>query len=83
MFYLILALMLVLFYIFAAPRSVKGTMNLVASVFLLVALVIAIVLGFLKVVESPPELWMGVIMSLLGIWTMYDIAKMEKKGKRS
>ena len=42
MFYLILAIMLLLFYIFAAPRNIKGTMNLVASVFLLVGLVIVL-----------------------------------------
>ena len=58
MFYLIIAIMLLLFYIFAAPRNVKGTMNLVASVFLLVGLVIVLILGILKVVQSPPEIWL-------------------------
>ncbi len=46
MFYLILAIMLVLFYIFIAPSNIKGTMNLIAAVFLLVALAIALVLDF-------------------------------------
>lgn len=73
MFYLIIAIMLVLFYIFAAPRNVKGTMNLVASVFLLVGLVVALLLGFLRVVQSPPEIWLCLSMIVIGLWAMRDI----------
>ncbi|HFH9838077.1 TPA: DUF3165 family protein [Streptococcus suis] len=80
MFYLIIAIILVLFYIFMAPNNIKGTMNLVASVFLLAALLIALVLGFLKVVQSPPEIWVGIIMSIVGLWAMRDIYFMDKKG---
>lgn len=82
MFYLILAMMLVLFYIFMAPRNVKGTMNLVASVFLLVGLVIAVVLGFLQVLQSPPELWIVIGMCLIGYWGLRDIYFMDKKNKQ-
>ncbi|MBY5035274.1 DUF3165 family protein [Streptococcus gallolyticus] len=82
MFYLILAMMLVLFYIFVAPSNVKGTMNLVASVFLLVALVIAIVLGFLRILQSPPQLWLGLAMVLLGYWALRDIYFMDKPTRR-
>lgn len=78
MFYLILAIMLLLFYIFAAPKSVKGTINLVASVFVLGAFVILLILGVLQVVKSPPELWMSLLMSLLGIWAMYDLYHLDK-----
>lgn len=80
MFYLIIAIILVLFYIFMAPNNVKGTMNLVASVFLLVILVITLFLGLLKVVQSPPEIWLGIIMSIVGLWAMRDIYLMDKKG---
>lgn len=78
MFYLIVAMMLVLFYLFAAPRNIKGTMNLVASVFVLVALLIAILLGLLRVVQSPPEIWIGLVMSFLGVWALWDIYHLDK-----
>ncbi len=78
MFYLILAIMLILFYIFAAPKSVKGTINLVASVFVLGAIVILLVLGVLHVVKSPPELWICLLMSVLGIWAMVDLYFLDK-----
>lgn len=80
MFYLILAIMLLLFYIFAAPRNIKGTMNLVASVFLLVGLVIVLLLGFLRVVQSPPEIWLCIGMVIVGGWVMRDIYFMPRAG---
>lgn len=80
MFYLILAIMLLLFYIFAAPRNIKGTMNLVASVFLLVGLVIVLLLGFLRVVQSPPEIWLCMGMVIVGGWAMRDIYFMPRAG---
>ena len=80
MFYLILAIMLLLFYIFAAPRNIKGTMNLVASVFLLVGLVIVLLLGFLRVVQSPPEIWLCIGMIIVGGWAMRDIYFMPRAG---
>ncbi len=48
MFYLILAMLLVLFYIFAAPNNIRGTINLMVAVFVLVALFIALLLVFFK-----------------------------------
>ena len=78
MFYLILAIMLVLFYIFIAPRNIKGTMNLIASVFLLVALAIALVLGFLRIMQFPKEIWVGLLMILIGFWAMRDIYYLDK-----
>lgn len=81
MFYLIIASMLLLFYIFAAPKNIRGTMNLVALVFLLVGLVIILVLGFLRVVQSPPEIWLCISMLVVGIWAMRDIYLMPKSDK--
>ena len=81
MFYLIIAIMLLLFYIFAAPRNVKGTMNLVASVFLLVGLVIVLIIGILKVVQSPPEIWLCIGMIVVGLWAMRDIYHMPRSAR--
>ena len=78
MFYLIIAIMLLLFYIFFSFCNVKGTMNLVASVFLLVGLVIVLILGILKVVQSPPEIWLCIGMIVVGFWAMWDIYHMPR-----
>lgn len=73
--------MLVLFYIFIAPRNIKGTMNLIAAVFLLVALAIALVLGFLRIMQFSKEIWVGLLMILIGFWAMRDIYYLDKKTK--
>lgn len=82
MFYLIIGIMLILFYIFVAPQNIKGTMNLVASVFLLVALIIGLILGLLKVVQTPPEIWLYIAMFILGIWAMRDLYTMPKAKRK-
>ncbi|HEL2383177.1 TPA: DUF3165 family protein [Streptococcus suis] len=82
MFYLILAIMLALFYIFVAPKYVKGTINLIVAVFVFVLLSIALVLGFLKMMQSPSELWIGLLMILLGAWALFDIHRMDQFSKK-
>ncbi|MDG3131545.1 DUF3165 family protein [Streptococcus suis] len=73
MFYLILAILLVLFYIFVAPRHIKGTINVIIAVFLLVGLLVALMLGFLKIMQFSTSVWIGLIVVLVGIWAMVDI----------
>lgn len=49
MVYLVLGILLLLLYVFATPESIKGTVNIVAMVCILVALLILLVLSFLKI----------------------------------
>ncbi|HFH9947634.1 TPA: DUF3165 family protein [Streptococcus suis] len=81
MFYLILAILLVLFYIFVAPKNVKGTINLILAVFFLVVLVIALILGILKIMQFSTKFWIGLIMILIGLWAMRDIHNLESSPK--
>lgn len=81
MFYLILAILLVLFYIFVAPKNVKGTINLILAVFLLVVLVIALILGFLKIMQFSTSFWLGLIMIFIGVWAMRDIHYLDSSPK--
>ncbi|HFI0646321.1 TPA: DUF3165 family protein [Streptococcus suis] len=81
MFYLILAILLVLFYIFVAPKNVKGTINLILAVFLLVVLVIALILGFLKIMQFSTNFWLGLIMIFIGVWAMRDIYNLDSSPK--
>ncbi|MBF0775262.1 hypothetical protein BVE84_01795 [Streptococcus azizii] len=81
MFYLILAIMLVLFYIFVAPSNIKGTMNVVAAVFVVVGLLITLLLGFLRILQSPPEMWLVAGMVMVGLWAMRDIYFLDKAEK--
>lgn len=71
--------MLVLFYVFVAPRNVRGTMNLIAAVFLLVALATALILGFLKIMQFPREVWVSLILIIIGFWAMRDIYYLDRE----
>ncbi|HFI0671802.1 TPA: DUF3165 family protein [Streptococcus suis] len=81
MFYLILAIMLALFYIFVVPKYVKGTINLIVAVFVVVLLSIALILGFLKMMQLSIEIWLGIVMVLIGLWAMRDIHYLERPSK--
>ncbi|HFI0113557.1 TPA: DUF3165 family protein [Streptococcus suis] len=82
MFYLILAIMLVLFYIFVAPKNVRGTMNIILAVFVLVLLSIALVFGFLKIMQLSTEVWVGMVIVLIGLWALWDIHYLDRPSKR-
>ncbi|MGQ7338438.1 DUF3165 family protein [Streptococcus suis] len=82
MFYLILAIMLVLFYIFVAPKNVRGTINIILAVFVLVLLSIALVHGFLKIMQLSTEVWVGMVIVLIGLWALWDIHYLDRPSKR-
>ncbi|HEM6089104.1 TPA: DUF3165 family protein [Streptococcus suis] len=82
MFYLILAIMLVLFYIFVAPKNVRGTINIILAVFVLVLLSIALVFGFLKIMQLSTEVWVGMVIVLIGLWALWDIRYLDRPSKR-
>ncbi|HEM5989310.1 TPA: DUF3165 family protein [Streptococcus suis] len=82
MFYLILAIMLALFYIFVAPKNVRGTINIILAVFVLVLLSIALVFGFLKIMQLSTEVWVGMVIVLIGLWALWDIRYLDRPSKR-
>jgi hypothetical protein len=52
-------MLLVLFYILQRPNNIRGTINLMVAVFVLVALFIALLLAFLKVLEFSSHVWVA------------------------
>lgn len=80
LFYFILAILLLLYYVFAATPAIKGTLNLVLLVFGVVLFLTLLILVAMQITQSPIEIWVGVIMVLLGLWSLWDISQMEKKG---
>lgn len=82
MFYVILALLLVLFYVFVAPRHIKGTINLMTAAFALVLLLTIVGLGFTTILSLSSEFWMVLGLVLLGGWAMRDIHFMKKVSRK-
>lgn len=83
MVYLVLGILLLLLYVFATPESIKGTVNIVAMVCILVALLILLVLSFLKIFQLPTWLFLAIAMLILAYFSVRDITLMPvKKSKR-
>ncbi|HFU4466166.1 TPA: DUF3165 family protein [Streptococcus suis] len=82
MFYLILTILVMLFYIFVAPNHIKGTMNLIAAVFLVVGLGIVLFLGILQIMQISTDFWLGLVMVLLGFWAMRDMYYLENSSPK-
>lgn len=83
MVYLVLGILLLLLYVFATPESIKGTVNIVAMVCILVALLILLVLSFLKIFQLPTEIFLAIAMLILAYLSVRDITLMPvKKSKR-
>lgn len=83
MVYLVLGILLLLLYVFATPESIKGTVNIVAMVCILVALLVLLALSFLKIFQLPTEIFLSIAMLILAYFSVRDITLMPvKKSKR-
>lgn len=81
MFYLIAGLLLTLYYLVWVPKTVKGTMNTVLLVGSLGIFAVLGILGFVKVLQSPPEFFIGFLMSLLGVYVIKDLLGLTPRPK--
>lgn len=81
MFYLILALLLLLFYIFFAPNHIKGTLNIMGGVIGLVLVLLVLTLALLKFLESPPEIFIALGMTPLAYFSIRDMERLQIKTK--
>ena len=79
MVYLILGILLLLLYIFATPKSIKGTVNVVILVFGLVALLILVMMSAFQIFQLPTEFFITVAMLALTYFSLRDISLMSVK----
>lgn len=82
MFYLIIAVLIVLYYFFRAPDTIKSTMKAIMIVGTVAILLVLSLMSFMKLMQSPPELFVGAGMLLVSYLTLKDISKLEKKTRR-
>ena len=81
MFYLIFGILILLFYIFAAPQSIKGTLNVVVLVIALVAFII-LGLAVFQIFQLPSEFFIGIAMIGVAYFSLRDISKLSQKDKK-
>ena len=79
MTYLIVAILIILYYLFGAPKSVRNTMNMIVLVGILAILGVLATLTFFKILQSPAEVYVAVAMVILGYYTLKDLWQMPVK----
>lgn len=81
MVYLIIFILLLLFYLFAAPKSIKGTLNIVTAVVLLVSSLVLLVLAIFQIFLLPGEFFVSLPLAALAYYSLRDIARLPKREK--
>lgn len=82
MFYLIVGILILLFYIFAAPPSIRGTLNVVTLVLILVVLLILLTLAAFRIFQLPSEIFVSIGVTFLAYFALRDLARMPVKKKK-
>lgn len=82
MFYLIFGILILLFYIFATPQSIKGTLNVVVLVIALVAFIILLGLAVFQIFQLPSEFFVGIAMIGVAYFSLRDISKLSQKDRK-
>ena len=76
MIYLIIGILILLFYVFAIPTSLKGTLNVLTFVLLLVALIILLALAIFQIFKLPGELFVSIFLIIITVWALMDIERL-------
>lgn len=82
MFYLIIAILIVSYYFFMAPKTVRNTLNMIAMVAAVALLIVLAGMSFIKIMQSPPEFFVSIGMITLGFLALRDIVRLPDLKKK-
>ncbi|MFC2366339.1 MAG: DUF3165 family protein, partial [Streptococcus mutans] len=73
MFYAIIAILLLMYYIFIAPKTIKNNMNMISVVGIIAFLMVLAGMTFIRIIQSPPEIFIGIGMIIVGYYALKDV----------
>lgn len=79
MFYLIIAILIVSYYIFMAPKTIRNTLGMIGFVGLIALLLVLAGMSFIKIMQSPPEIFLALAMVALGFFALRDVYRLPVK----
>ena len=79
MVYFILGILILLFYLFMTPKSIRGTLN---SVTMVVSFIVLACLAIFQIFQLPSEFFVGAFLAFVGYLALVDISKMTTKQKK-
>ncbi|KXT75762.1 DUF3165 family protein [Streptococcus sp. DD12] len=77
MVYLIISLLILLYYFFLAPATIKNTMGVILLVGLLALLLVLAVLSFMTFLELPAEVFVVLGMVAVSYWSLRDVWRLK------
>ncbi|MCB4976748.1 DUF3165 family protein [Streptococcus mutans] len=81
MFYAIIAILLLMYYIFIAPKTIKNTMNMISVVGIIAFLMVLAGMTFIRIIQSPPEIFIGIGMIIVGYYALKDVLHLRTRSK--
>ena len=78
MFYLIVAILIVSYYFFMAPKTIRSTLNMIGMVGAVALLLVLAAMSFVKIMQSP-EIFFGLAMVALGFFAIRDVYRLPSK----
>ena len=82
MFYAIIAILLLMYYIFIAPKTIKNTMNMISVVGIIAFLMVLAGMTFIRFIQSPPEIFIGIGMIIVGYYALKDVLHLRTRPKK-
>lgn len=79
MFYLLVILGIILYYFFMAPKTIKSTINSIVLVALVALLLLLAGMSFMKLFQSPPEIYIIIFMIGVGVLAIRDVIRLSSK----
>ena len=83
MFYLIVAILIVSYYFFMAPTSIRNTLNTIGLVGATALLIVLAFMSFIKILQSPPEILLGFTMAICGFFAIRDVYQLPARAEKS
>ena len=81
MFYAIIAILLLMYYIFIAPKTIKNTMNMISVVGIIAFLMVLAGMTFIRIIQSPPEIFIGIGRIIVGYYALKDVLHLRTRPK--
>ena len=81
MFYAIIAILLLMYYIFIAPKTIKNTMNMISVVGIIAFLMVLAGMTFIRIIQSPPEIFIVIGMIIVGYYALKDVLHLRTRPK--
>ena len=81
MFYAIIAILLLMYYIFIAPKTIKNTMNMISVVGIIAFLMVLAGMTFIRIIQSPPEIFIGIGLIIVGYYALKDVLHLRTRPK--